>query len=207
MWDKQNNLCWRECCPRHSVTPVSAVRPHSGYAPWDGFWDGGLQAFGTLVLPQGLGWSDAEPWGAPGSPLRPPEQSTRGCARHRGVCAWTQHRRYSHGGSTRSHAHPGHDRARPTRAPAPSHPRVDTLPTCMYPRLTQAPGCTEPFQATRCLTEPFGALPDLTEPHGSDAEPARAPVHSFTHPRRGNERRAPRAGSAAPRWPRPSPRA
>lgn len=197
----------RPWCPRHGVTPVSAVGPHSGYSPWDGFWDAGPQAFGTLMLPQGLGWSDAESWGAPGSPLRPSEQSTREWASYRGACTWTQHRGYNHEGSARSYAHSGHDRARPTRAPAPSHPRVDTLPTCTYPRLTEAPGCTEPFRATRCLTEPHGALPDLTEPRGCGAvrcPRARPFIHSPTRAvgtsraRRGREAQ-PRAGPAPPR--------
>lgn len=191
-----------------SVTPVPAMGPCSGYSPWDAFWDGGPPAFGILVLPQGLGRSDAEPrpWAAPRSPHRPPEQSTRGCARHRGACRWTRHQGYNHGGSTRSHAHSGHDRARPTRAPALSHPRVDTLPTCTYPRLAQAPSYTEPFRATWCLTGPYRAVRSLTGPYRAARGRcgAHARARSFTRPRRGNEPRAPRAGSAAPRWLRPS---
>lgn len=155
----------------------------------------------------GAGLERCRAVGGPGKPPSLPEQSTRGCARHRGTCTWTQHRGYNHGGSTRSHAHPGHDRARPARAPAPSHPRVDTLPTCTYPRLTRARGCTEPFRATRCLTEPFGALPDLTEPHGSGAEPPRARAHSFIHPLAPWERAARAAGGKrSPALAPPSPR-
>lgn len=71
----------------------------------------------VLTMGRILGWGSPSIWdagAAPGAgqercrakalggPLRPPEQSTRGCARHRAACRWTQHRGYNHGGTTRS---------------------------------------------------------------------------------------------------------
>lgn len=191
----------RPWCPLHGVTPVSAVGPHSGYSPWDGFWEGGPQAFGTVVLAQGLGRSDAEPrpWGAPGTPqnkARVGVQGTEGRAGGHNTGDTTT-------GNSRTATH-----TPDTIAPAPRQPRHRHAPTRFPPTCTHAqhrhravptlPSRTEPYR-------PYRAVPDLTEPHGSGALPPRAPIHSPT--RGGNEPRAPRAGSAAPRWPRPSPRA
>lgn len=187
------------------VHPLSAMGTHHGTH----FGMGGSPSICDAGAATGAGLERCRAIGSPGNP--PSLLTTKHawvCQAQRGVRVGT-----APGTQPRGHprAHPGHDhdRDRPTRAAPPPHPRVDTLRTCTSPRLTQAPGRTEPFRAARCL---YRAVRSLTGPHRGAVPPRALPlvhsfIHSFPHPRRGNEPRAPRAGSAAPCLAPPPPRA
>lgn len=157
----------RPWCPLHGVTTVSAMGPHSGYSPWDGFWDG----HGGAGPGAGQERCRAK---AMGSPRKPSEQSTRGCARHRGACRWAQHRGHNHGESTHTPD---------TIAPAPRQPRHRHTPTRFPPACTHAQHRHRAVPTLPSRREPYRTLPSRTGPYRAArlrcAAPARA--HSFTH--------------------------
>lgn len=204
----------RPWCPLHGVTPVSAVGPHSGCCGV-GFGMGVSKRSGHWSCPRG--WAGAmQSQGRGGEPPSPPEQNTRGRARHMQVdsAPGIQPRgTHAHSGHASRPPHAGPGTATPARGRA-RHPHVPT-PSAGTELYRAVPSRSEPHGALPDPTGPHRALPDLTGPYRASRARCGAPAHSFihsffhsfSHPRRGNEPRAPRAGSAAPPWPRPSPRA
>lgn len=183
------SLPW--CHP--SVTQVPAMGPRSGYSPWDAFWDGGPRAFGMLVLPQGLGRSDAEPrpWGAPFAPQNKARVGVQGTERRAGGHSTggttTGEPRAARTPRTRSrppHASPG--TITPARGPAPHlHAPTPSTGTELY---RAVPSRTVPYRTSPGRTESYRTLPSRTGPV------PRPRARPFIHPPAPWERAARAAG-------------